>query len=35
MMLVELWPRKREMGDGDENEMEDMRNQQYDLPDWV
>jgi len=23
-MMVELWMRKREMGDGDENDMEDM-----------
>ena len=33
-MMVELWTRKREMGDDDENDV-DMRNQGYDLPDWV
>jgi len=30
----EVWTEKREMGDEDENDME-MRNQEYDLPDWV
>jgi hypothetical protein len=36
-MMVELWTRKREMGDEDTYNMEDMsmRNQEYDLPDWV
>jgi len=37
-MMVELWTRKREMGDEDENDMRiqaAMRNQEYHLPDWV
>jgi hypothetical protein len=36
-MMVELWTRKREMGDEDEYDMEDtsVRNQEYNLPDWV
>jgi hypothetical protein len=37
-MIVELWTRKREMGDEDENDGEDtgdMSNQGYDLPNWV
>ena len=37
-MIVQLWTRKREMGDEDENNVEDtsdMRNQGYNLPDWV
>jgi len=36
-MMVELWTRKREMGDEDEYDMEDtsLRNQEYNLPDWV
>jgi len=34
-MMVELWTRKREMVDEDENDAEDTRNQGYDLPDWV
>jgi len=34
-MMVELWTRKREMEDEDENDVEDTRNQGYDLADWV
>jgi len=37
-MIVELWTRKRKMADEDENDVEDtsdMKNQGYDLPDWV
>jgi len=34
-MMVELWTRKKEMGDKDKNNVEDTRNQGYNLPDWV
>ena len=34
--MEQLWTRKREMGDEDENNVEDtIRNQGYNLPDWV
>jgi hypothetical protein len=37
-MIVEMWTRKREMVDEDENDVRirvNMRNQGYNLPDWI
>jgi hypothetical protein len=34
-MIVEFWTMKREMGDEDENDMEDTSNRGYNLADWV